>query len=94
MLILSSAPAASAARTRIKRVLKDWRLGRNKHHGKVPVVELGADSYEHKIHRTRVSFPVFKIVDWSDWDGVTAAALPASVETKLELNDDLPAWAK
>ena len=58
------------------------------------MVELLAHSYEHKIHRTKVSFPVFKILDWADWDGVNAAALPASVETKLELNDDLPAWAK
>ena len=58
------------------------------------MVELEPIATNIKSTGRRSSFPVFKIVDWADWDGVTAAALPASVETKLELNDDLPDWAK
>jgi hypothetical protein len=67
------------------RMLRDWRLVRDRHPGRVPVVELDVDSYEHKTHRTTIEFPVFKIVDWALWDGAAVAA-PATGD----FNDDLP----
>ena len=36
---------------------------RAKHHGQLPLIELGTGSYRHKIYG-EVMFPTFKIVDW------------------------------
>jgi len=71
----------------IKKALRDWRLARSKHADKVPVVELGVDSYEHRVHRTTVTFPVFRIVGWGNWESGEEASV------KEVLNDDLPDWA-
>jgi hypothetical protein len=53
----------------VRKVLRDWRAQRQQHEGEVPVVELGTDSYEHKVHRTTITVPTFTIVGWTTWDG-------------------------
>ena len=78
----------------VRKVLRDWRLVRDKHRGLVPIVTLGVDSYEHKVHRTTVEFPVFTIVDWATWDGEEAPKLTKSEQLKEELDDDLPDFAR
>ena len=75
----------------IRKVLRDWRLTRDKHRGLVPIVSLGVGSYEHKVHRTTVEFPVFTIVDWAAWDGAEVVKITKSDEIKDELNDELRA---
>ena len=66
----------------IRRLLRDWRQQRSDHPNAVPVVELGSDSYVHKVHRTEIITPKFTIVGWTTWDGdmptvsVTPKALP------------------
>jgi hypothetical protein len=51
----------------IRKLMRTWRRDRDRHPGLVPVVALTSDSYEHKIHRTTVSIPVFEIVSWEPW---------------------------
>jgi hypothetical protein len=63
--VLTFSSSTTGGRNAIRKVLRDWRLARGKHPGRVPVVELDVDSYEHKTHRTTIEFPVFKIVDWA-----------------------------
>ena len=79
----------------LRKVLRDWRLARSRYPSKVPVVELGVDSYDHKVHRTTVTIPVFKIIGWGDWDNAEGLTLADEVKPNLskELNDDLPDWA-
>ena len=52
----------------VKRLLREWRKERDQHRGLVPVVALGCDSYEHKVHRTTIKVPTFEIVGWEPWD--------------------------
>jgi hypothetical protein len=52
----------------IKKMLRTWRSERDRYPGKVPVVAIGTDSYEHRIHRSRVKVPVFDLVGWEPWD--------------------------
>jgi hypothetical protein len=94
-VMLTFSTSSVGGRNALRKVLRDWRLVRDKHYGQVPVIELGVDSYKHKIHRTTVEFPVFKIVDWATWDGPEAPALPSpSQRIREELDDDLPDWSK
>ncbi len=56
--------------------------------GKLPVVEIGASSYRHKVYG-EVHFPTFRIVEWrseAELIGGTDSAT-AAVE---DLNDDPP----
>ena len=84
----------------MRKVLREWKRQRDKHPGQVPVVALSSDSYQHKIHRTEVQFPVFEIVGWDYWDEVdraSAAALPSyatdddpRTQVRDELEDEIP----
>ena len=97
-ILLTFSTGSVGGKNALRRVLQSWRLARHKHPGMVPVVELGVGSYEHKVHRTTVEFPIFTIVDWGSWDCDDVPALTApeqkSAALRDELNDDLPAWAK
>ena len=92
-VMLTFSTSSVGGKNALRRVLRDWRLVRHKYPNKVPVVELGVGSYEHKAHRTTVAFPVFAIVGWDDWDGVEVAELSPAEQTKTEISDDLPDWA-
>jgi hypothetical protein len=87
----------------VRKLARDWKSVRENHVGLVPVVELGADSYEHKVHRTTIITPVFSIVDWAEWNGHMPTipspmkALPPGGVTaddprtlSQELDDDIP----
>ena len=84
----------------VRKALREWRRLRDKHPNKVPVVALGSGSYEHKVHRTEIAFPVFTIVDWDYWDEAdraSAAALPSwataddpRTQIQDELEDEIP----
>ena len=79
----------------VRKVLREWKRLRDKHPGQVPVVSLGSDSYQHKVHRTEVQFPVFEIVDWDYWDEAdraSAKALPSYVtadDPRTQVRDEL-----
>ena len=80
----------------VRRVLRDWKRQRDKHPGKVPIVALSSGSYEHKVHRTEIAFPIFTIVDWDFWDeadtmlpSYTTADDPRT-QVRDEIDDDLP----
>ena len=75
----------------VRRLLREWKRLRDKHSGRVPVVSLGSDSYQHKIHRTEVQFPVFEIVGWDFWDEADKA-LPSYVtpdDPRTQIRDEL-----
>ena len=80
------------------KVLRDWKRQRDKHPGQVPIVALSSDSYEHKVHRTEIAFPIFTIVDWDFWDEAdTTAALPSyttaddpRTQVRDEIDDEFP----
>jgi hypothetical protein len=91
--MLTFSTSSVGGKNALRKVLRDWRLVRHKYLNKVPVFTLGVDSYEHKVHRTTVEFPVFTIVGWADWDGTEVPEPSAAAQVKQELNDDLPDWA-
>jgi hypothetical protein len=98
-VVLAFSTSTEGGKNAVRKVLREWKAQRAKHIGRVPVVSLNADSYEHKVHRTKVGFPVFEIVGWASWDGEEVPPLTATQQMaaalKQELNgDDIPAWAK
>jgi hypothetical protein len=54
--------------------------------GKMPVVELEVGEYDHDDYG-KVSYPIFKIVDWDFWDSSDAIAKPPVNEV---LDDEIP----
>ena len=84
----------------VRKVLREWKRQRDKHPGQVPIVALSSGSYEHKVHRTEIAFPVFTIFDWDYWDEAdraSAAALPSwataddpRTQIRDELEDEIP----
>ena len=84
----------------VRKVLREWKRQRDKHPDQVPIVALSSGSYEHKVHRTEIAFPVFTIVDWDYWDEAdreSAAALPSwataddpRTQIQDELEDEIP----
>ena len=59
---------------------------RQKHDGKMPIVQIGAGSYRHKTYG-EVHYPVFRIVSWvSEADLMTGK----SDETEEKLDDEIP----
>jgi hypothetical protein len=91
--LLTFSTGTVGGKNAIRKVLRDWKLARNKYPGKVPVVSLEVGSYEHRVHRTTVEFPIFSIVDWAHWDGVDAPPPTDAQQVRGELNDALPDWA-
>ena len=60
---------------------------RQKHDGKMPIVQIGAGSYQHKTHG-EVFYPVFRIVSWASEADLIAGKSDAKAED--ELDDEIP----
>ncbi len=60
---------------------------RQKHEGKMPIVQIGASSYRHKTYG-EVHFPVFRIVSWASEADLIAGKPDAEAEENL--NDEIP----
>lgn len=74
----------------VRKMLRQWRRGRDKHPGLVPVVALGRDSYEHKVHRTTIRVPTFEIMGWEAWDENAPAPAKAADKFSEVLDDEIP----
>jgi hypothetical protein len=81
----------------IRRTMRTWRTERDNHPGLVPMVELGVQSYVHKIHRTEIITPTLTIIAWTSWDGEGVQATPPKAlpkaeprTTAQELDDEIP----
>ena len=69
---------------------------RHKHGDKLPIIEIGSDSYRHKTYGD-VPYPTFKIVAWQSEDDLIAgeassndAELDAKPDAAAELDDEIP----
>jgi hypothetical protein len=64
---------------------------RHRFKGKMPVVLLESESYQHKSYG-KVLKPKFRVVDWAYWDDETAADPDGALQTQraAEMDDDIP----
>ncbi len=62
---------------------------RDKQAGKLPVIEIGSDSYFHKKRSINVDFPTLKIVGW-EAEADLIAGETSSVDLDAELDDVVP----
>ena len=60
---------------------------RNRQANRLPVFEIGSDSYRHKTYGD-VSYPTFRIVEWRSEAGLIAGE--ANTNLAAELNDSVP----
>ena len=60
----------------------------HKQAGKLPVIEIGSDSYRHKTYGD-VSYPTFRIVEWKT-EGALIAGDTSDTKTDAGLDDEIP----
>ncbi len=71
----------------IGKLASGYGRARYKQADKLPVIEIGADSYRHKTYGD-VSYPTFKIVEWRSEAGLIAGEANTSLDA--ELDDSVP----
>ena len=72
----------------IGKLASGYGRARHKQADKLPVIQIGSDSYRHKTYGD-VSYPTFKIVEWRS-EGALIAGEENGAKVDAELDDEIP----
>jgi hypothetical protein len=93
--VFTFATTSNGGRTAVGQLCKDYGRAKRQYPDQYPIIELGADSYQHRDKSIgRVKVPVFKLVGWTDKNGPNGAALAPTEPPKSPSSDDGGAAAK
>ena len=67
----------------IGRLSTKYAWQRHKQSDKLPIIEIGSDSYKHPQYGD-VPFPVFQLVRWESEDALIAGETGADLDTELD----------